>query len=173
MNGKLDLPAWIDDWAALRSIASKLSLPPAGGQTPNAQTVLSEAVLSGTIQARERRGENIWVLLSPSEWAKQAVDGVLYLRGYQISRADLADFLIPPDRREGAKPGPKFNYDWEGCIIFMAGHMHVHGIPKVQAEFAAIVEGWFVDTIGKAPSMSEINKRVSLLYKEIARRDAE
>src|SRR5437879_3803580 len=100
MNGKLDLLAWIDEGAALRSIASKLSLHLAG-PTPNAQTVLSEAVLSGAIQAREKRGENMWVLLSRDEWAKQAVDGVLYLRGHQISRADLADFFTPPDRREG------------------------------------------------------------------------
>jgi hypothetical protein len=90
-------------------------------------------------------------------------------RGHEYSLPDLRKWLknLEPTVISGAKRGPKASYDWDAAWAFMCGVVHNDGLPKRQSEMVRKVLGWFNEKHNKEPSTSEVEKRVSLLYKEV------
>jgi hypothetical protein len=90
-------------------------------------------------------------------------------RGHEYSLPDLRKWLenLSPTVISGAKRGRKASYDWDAAWAFMCGVVHNYGLPKRQSEMVQKVQGWFSNKYDKEPSRSEIEKRVSLLYKAV------
>ena len=100
------------------------------------------------------------------EAAKASAD--IQKRGGKYNLSDVRKWLEGPIKVSGARRGPKQSHDWDAAWAFMCGVIFKQGLPDRQNKMVKIMQEWFSSKYDKEPAKSEIEKRVSLLYKEVS-----
>ncbi|WP_063996266.1 hypothetical protein [Bradyrhizobium sp.] len=168
MKGKVG--DWVNAWAALGTVANRLSLfigP--GGANVTAMSVLQNAIVSGEIAARSG-GQN---QVSAGETWRQLCtpqDELLPFRDIEIQRTTLDAWLTKQVRRnESNKVGAKPTHNWNACEMFVRAEMAAR-VPAKQVEIERLMTQWF-DQQGRAqPSPRTIRKKAAPLYRSLTGR---
>jgi hypothetical protein len=159
---KYEAPGWVNAWAALRTVADRLSLfVGPGGADHTAYSVLSGAIIRGDIAARESPGG----LVRKAEHWKTFGSG-LPLRDMEVQRLGLEAWLESNDPVPIAdtRRGVRASYDWDKAWAATCLYIHENGLPQAQADLERVMLSWFSETYGQEPSESLVKQKVKVLF---------
>jgi hypothetical protein len=161
MPSKFVAPTWVSAWAAIGTVAQRLSIF-SGGADDNAAAALSEAIVTGEIPARAQG-----FVLAKDQLRAMSSDGLLPLRDLEIQRLGLEAWLTghEPKSISGRKRGPTASFDWDAAWVAMCLHIHVSGLPAKQADLERVMLDWFIATYdGQEPGISTVKAKVKMLF---------
>lgn len=161
MPTKFVPPTWVSAWAAVNTVAQRLSLHKDGVED-GAVGALTQAMLSGDIPARG----NGFVLAKDQLKQMRDESGGLPLRDLEIQRLGLEAWLTGNDAKPitANKRGPKASWDWDRCWASICSKIAKEGLPLKQASVEQMFLDWFQAHQGGEPAISEVRKRAAMLY---------
>jgi hypothetical protein len=161
MPSKFVAPTWVSAWAAIGTVAQRLSIF-SGGADDNAAAALSEAIVTGEIPARAQG-----FVLAKDQLRAMILDGMLPLRDLEIQRLGLEAWLTghEPKPISGRSRGRTATFDWDAAWAAMCLHVHENGLPAKQADLERVMLDWFVATYdGQQPSVTMVKAKMKVLF---------